>query len=141
VANYEFTTLEPSLGAYYELIIADIPGLIAGASEGRGLGIKFLQHIERTKTFFHLISAKSADPVNDYKIIRGELEKYNPELLKREEYVFLSQSDLSDENKNLQKIKELKKICKKVEVLSTNEVKTIQKTEKILRKVIKSKKA
>jgi GTP-binding protein len=140
VANYEFTTLEPSLGAYYELIIADIPGLIAGASEGRGLGIKFLQHIERTKTFFHLISAKSTDPVNDYKIIRKELGKYNSELLKRKEYVFLSQADLSDKNKNLQNIKELKKFSKKVEILSINEPKTIQKTEEILREIIKNKK-
>ena len=70
VANYPFTTLEPNLGAYYELIIADIPGLIEGASAGKGLGIKFLRHIERTKILFHLISAESENPTKDYKIIK-----------------------------------------------------------------------
>ena len=73
VANYPFTTLDPNLGAYYELILADIPGLLEGASQGRGLGIKFLRHIERTKTLFHFISAESTNPVSDYKIIRQEL--------------------------------------------------------------------
>jgi len=87
VANYAFTTLEPSLGVYFELILADIPGLIEGASTGKGLGVKFLQHVERTNTFFHLISAQSEDPVADYKVIRKELGEYNPELLNREEYV------------------------------------------------------
>src|SRR3989339_898660 len=61
VANYPFTTLEPNLGAYYELILADIPGIIEGSSSGRGLGIKFLRHVERTKILFHLISAESED--------------------------------------------------------------------------------
>ena len=65
VGNYAFTTLEPNLGAYYGLIIADIPGLIEGASEGKGLGVKFLKHIERTKTLFHLVSADSETPMRD----------------------------------------------------------------------------
>lgn len=88
VANYEFTTLEPNLGAYYGLILADIPGLIKGASSGKGLGIKFLQHVERTKTFFHLISAKSDNPVNDYEIIRKEIGEYNAKLLKERNMFF-----------------------------------------------------
>jgi GTP-binding protein len=65
VANYPFTTLEPNLGAYYELILADIPGLIEGSSSGKGLGIKFLRHIERTHILFHFISAESPTPVKD----------------------------------------------------------------------------
>ena len=93
VANYPFTTLEPNLGAYYELIIADVPGLIEGASVGKGLGIKFLRHIERTKILFHLISAESENPAKDYKIIKKELETHNKELAEKTEYVFLSKSD------------------------------------------------
>ena len=94
VANYAFTTLEPNLGAYYELIIADIPGLIEGASGGKGLGVKFLKHIERTKTLFHLVSAESDDVVRDYRIVRTELQKHNPALEEKEEYVFISKSDM-----------------------------------------------
>ena len=88
VANYEFTTLEPNLGAHYELILADIPGLIEGASGGKGLGIKFLRHIERTRILFHIISAESLNPAADYKIIREELGAYNKAFLKKKEYLF-----------------------------------------------------
>ena len=63
VANYLFTTLEPNLGVYYGLVLADIPGLIEGASGGKGLGIKFLRHIERTRILFHIISSESKDPL------------------------------------------------------------------------------
>lgn len=93
VGSYAFTTLEPNLGSYYGLIIADIPGLIEGASEGKGLGFKFLKHIERTKTLFHLVAADSEDPVNDYKTVRAELKKFNPELCEKDEFVFLSRCD------------------------------------------------
>ena len=94
VGDYAFTTLEPNLGAYYGLIIADIPGLIEGASEGKGLGVKFLKHIERTKTLFHLVSAESDNVARDYEVIRGELKKYNPKLLEKKEFVFLSKADV-----------------------------------------------
>jgi len=94
VANYPFTTLEPNLGVYYDLILADIPGLIEGASKGKGLGIRFLRHVERTKILFHFISADSADPVLDYETVRNELAAYNKELLEKPEYVFISKKDL-----------------------------------------------
>src|SRR3990167_8028452 len=94
VGSYPFTTLEANLGAYYELIIADIPGLIEGASGGKGLGVKLLKHIQRTKTLFHLVSAESDDPARDYRVIRTELEKYNPELVAKKEFVFLSKCDV-----------------------------------------------
>jgi GTPase len=94
VGNYAFTTLEPNLGAYYDLIIADIPGLIEGASVGKGLGAKFLRHIERTKEVFHLVSAESPDPLADYKTIRTELSAYDNNLAIKPEKVFLSKSDL-----------------------------------------------
>lgn len=93
VGAYAFTTLEPHLGSYYGLIIADIPGLIEGASEGKGLGAKFLKHVERTNTLLHLISAESDDPIRDYRTIRKELETYSIALVSKKEYVFLSKSD------------------------------------------------
>lgn len=93
VANYPFTTLEPHLGSYYGTIIADIPGLIEGASEGKGLGDKFLKHIERTRELFHLVSAQSHDPVHDYRIVEQELRKYDPRLPEKPTRVFVSKCD------------------------------------------------
>jgi len=92
-ASYAFTTLEPNLGAYYEIIIADIPGLIEGASGGKGLGVKFLKHIERTKSLFHLVSAESDDVVRDYKVVRTELDTYSHALAEKDERVILTKSD------------------------------------------------
>ena len=108
VANYQFTTLEPNLGVYHSLILADIPGLIEGASTGKGLGIKFLRHIERTRILFHFIDAVSADPEKDYKIIRQELGAYNPALLEKKEYIIISRTDLVEEDS----VEEIKKIFK-----------------------------
>jgi len=110
VANYPFTTLEPNLGTYFELILADIPGLIEGSSTGKGLGIKFLKHIERTKIVFHLISAESEDPAGDYKVIRKELGDYSKDLMKKPEYLFLSKSDVITEKEAKKKLSILKKI-------------------------------
>lgn len=110
VANYPFTTLEPNLGSYYGTIIADIPGIIEGASEGKGLGVKFLKHIERTGTFFHLISAESDDVVRDYRTIREELTQYDPTLADKHELVFLSKSDMVTAEELADKVKQLKKI-------------------------------
>lgn len=96
VGNYQFTTLEPHLGAYHGLILADIPGLIGGASEGKGLGIKFLRHIERTRVLFHLVSLESEEPLQDYFIVRGELENYGQDLSGKPERIFLSKADDAD---------------------------------------------
>jgi GTP-binding protein len=140
VANYSFTTLEPSLGAFYELILADIPGLIEGASDGKGLGIKFLKHIERTRIFFHLISAQSEDPAKDYKVIRKELEKYNEELLDKKEYLFLSQSDMADPKKIKKDIAKLKKISPNVLAISILDENSIKEVKKILERITKEEK-
>lgn len=139
VANYPFTTLEPNLGAYYELILADIPGLIEGASLGKGLGIKFLRHIERTKILFHLISAESENPIKDYKTIKKELETYNKELIKKSEYIFLSKSDTMPAEEIKNKIIALKKLHKKVFPVSIYDWDSLEKVKHILSK-IKSKK-
>ncbi len=135
VANYPFTTLEPNLGVYYELILADIPGLIEGASVGKGLGIKFLRHIERTKILFHLISAESENPAKDYKIIKNELEAYNKNLTKKIEYIFLSKSDTISAEEIKKKIAVLKKINKNVFPVSVYDWSSLEKVKEILNKI------
>ena len=139
VANYSFTTLEPNLGVYYELILADIPGLIEGASEGKGLGIKFLRHIERTKTLFHFISAESATPIKDYQVVRNELTTYNKELLAKPEYVFLSKSDLLTPKELKGRLGMFKEINKEIIPISIIDNESIKQVEKILRDIIKQK--
>ena len=99
VGSYPFTTVEPHLGELYGFILADIPGLIEGASEGKGLGHKFLKHIERTKMILHCDSLENEDPLAMYKAIRSELEKFDPELLKKEEWVLLTKTDALDEKR------------------------------------------
>ncbi len=139
VANYPFTTLEPNLGVYYELVLADIPGLIEGSSTGRGLGVKFLRHIERTHIIFHLISSESPTPEKDYKIIRKELGAYNKKLLEKREYLLLTKSDLLDKKSIEEKLKKLKKIKPGVIAISILEPESIKKVEKILNVIKKEK--
>lgn len=139
VANYPFTTLEPNLGVYYDLILADIPGLIEGASAGKGLGIKFLRHVERTKILFHLVSAESEDPLKDYYAVIKELMTYNAELLKKPEYIFLTKSDLVSEKILKEKMMELKKAGKPVKVISIHDFQSLDEVKKILNKLIKEK--
>ena len=141
VANYQFTTLDPHLGVYYELILADIPGLIEGASEGKGLGIKFLRHIERTRVLFHLIAADSVNATRDYATVREELERYNPALLKKKEYVLLSRADEVAEKDLKKKITALKKKNKETYPLSVLDDKQLASVEAILRKITKEKKS
>lgn len=141
VANYPFTTLEPNLGVYYDLILADIPGLIEGASTGKGLGIKFLRHVERTKVLFHFVTADSPDPVKDYKSVRAELEAYNKLLLEKPEHIFISKSD-SVETSVISKIKkDFKKIGKEAKAISIVEPESIEAVKKILNKIISEKTA
>ena len=101
IANYEFTTLTPNLGVADiddgSILIADIPGLIEGASEGKGLGDQFLRHIERTAVLLHMIDAYSDDPAQKYRAIRHELEKYSHELALRPEVVALTKCDGLDQ--------------------------------------------
>lgn len=94
VGAYPFTTLEPNLGDFYGHIIADIPGLIEGASSGRGLGIKFLKHVERTGILLHLVSAEQDDPVAAYREVRNELKSFGHNLETKKEIVILSKADL-----------------------------------------------
>lgn len=139
VANYPFTTLEPHLGAYYDLILADIPGLIEGASSGKGLGIKFLKHIERTRVIFHLVSAESEQPTEDYKIIRKELADYSPKLTDKTEYVFLSKVDLLDKQVIEEKLDALRSVAPNAEALSVNDEGLLKEVKNILNKISQEK--
>lgn len=96
IGDYPFTTIDPHLGALYGLVLADIPGIIRGASLGKGLGHKFLRHIKRTKRILHVISVENADVLSSYKDIREELEKYDKDLADKEEVIILSKVDLDD---------------------------------------------
>ena len=132
IANYEFTTLNPNLGvASYddkEITLADIPGLIEGAHEGTGLGIKFLKHIERCKTLLHLIDITNNNLQASYNQVKKELRKYSPDLLKKKELIVLNKVDLIDEKQTKEKIDKLsKKINGEILTLSTLEKKSILK--------------
>lgn len=104
VANYPFTTLRPHLGVVNignegrALLFADIPGLIEGASEGRGLGDEFLRHVERTKVLIHLIDAYTGDVVENYKVIQGELKKYQIDLSKKPQLIAINKIDGLDKD-------------------------------------------
>jgi len=119
IGAYPFTTLDPHLGAFYEFIIADIPGIIEGASEGKGLGFRFLKHVSRTKKILHLVSFEhelneDGGMMKAYKAIREELAEYDPELSKKEEIILLTKTDVTDEQMVNNKIEEFKKLGKKV---------------------------
>ncbi|MBO7461690.1 MAG: GTPase ObgE [Bacteroidales bacterium] len=102
IADYPFTTLVPHLGIVdvdgkHSFVMADIPGIIEGASEGKGLGLRFLRHIERNPLLLFLIPSDSDDVANDYNVLLSELGKYNPELLDKKRIIAISKSDLADE--------------------------------------------
>ncbi len=107
VASYAFTTLDPNLGVLYGYVLADIPGLIEGAADGKGLGFKFLRHIARTKLLIHCISLESESQLHDYKAIRKELSKFEGGILDtKPEIILLSKSDMKTPEE-VEKVKEL----------------------------------
>ncbi|MEK7471539.1 MAG: GTPase ObgE [Patescibacteria group bacterium] len=152
VGDYAFTTLDPNLGDFYGYIIADIPGIIEGASEGKGLGIKFLRHIKRTKMLAHLVSFEnlsmgSTGMIKAYKEIRKELEKYdkklglgNDGLGEKEEIIILTKSDFIEGSKIIEReVKKFEKLSKKVFVLSLFDDKIVKKFGDELVKILKKK--
>ena len=113
IAAYHFTTLSPNLGVVQtkdnNFVIADLPGLIEGASVGVGLGHKFLKHVERTKIIAHVIdmsSSEGRDPFDDYQVIRKELEEFSPKLLDKQEIIIANKMDLPNSQENLIKFKQ-----------------------------------
>ena len=137
IANYPFTTINPNLGVTYhngkEVTLADIPGLVEGAHKGVGLGDKFLRHIERCKVLLHLIDISEEDLFNAYKKIKLELSTYDKNLIKKKEIIFFNKSDLLDEKKITEKLKEFKKKVKsKYEIISVFSKEDIKKIKKLL---------
>lgn len=118
IADYPFTTLVPNLGVvpyrdYKSFVIADIPGIIEGAAEGRGLGLRFLRHIERNSMLLFMIPADAKDIKKEYEILIAELQKYNPELLDKQRLLAITKCDMLDE----ELIREMKKELPKIETL------------------------
>jgi GTP-binding protein len=117
IADYPFTTLHPNLGVVRagstDFVLADIPGLIEGAHEGAGLGDRFLGHVERCRVLLHLVDATQEDVAEAYRVVRGELKAYSPELAKKKEIVALSKCDALDEATLSEKYEELKKAVRK----------------------------
>ena len=115
IADYPFTTLVPNLGVVpyrdeRSFVMADIPGIIEGAHEGRGLGIRFLRHIERNSILLLIIPADSYDVLKEYKILLNELKQYNPQLLQKENIVSVSKCDLIDESQRKKIASKLKNL-------------------------------
>ncbi|HPN96350.1 MAG TPA: GTPase ObgE [Candidatus Moranbacteria bacterium] len=135
VAGYPFTTLEPNLGTLENIIIADIPGLIEGASLGKGLGIKFLRHIQRTKILAHCISLEASDLKKDYETIRRELEEYSAELGKKKEIIILTKSDTINPKEIVKKEKEMKKINRDIFISSIHDWESLEKIKSIFIKL------
>jgi len=112
IADYAFTTLTPNLGIvpyrdHKSFVMADIPGIIEGAHEGRGLGLRFLRHIERNSVLLFMIPADSTDVKKDYKVLLNELEQYSPELLDKDRLLAITKCDMLDEVMMKQLKKEL----------------------------------
>jgi len=147
IGEYQFTTLEPNLGVLTlrhpdperatrvegeGSIIADLPGLIEGAASGKGLGIKFLKHIEKVELLLHCISAESENLKTDYQIIRKELGEFDKKLLDKKEIILLTKTDLIDKKQLENKIKILKKLSKDVLEISIHDWDSLEKLKSVI---------
>lgn len=132
VGNYPFTTLEPNLGAMGKIILADIPGLIEGAAEGKGLGVKFLKHIKKTKLLLHCIDASEADVVEAYKDVRNEFEEFDKMLLVKKEIILLTKCDLVSDAEQKRQEKALLAINPRVERVSIYNPESLEKVKNLL---------
>lgn len=131
-AAYPFTTLEPNLGVFNGKIIADIPGLIEGASTGKGLGIRFLKHIEKVSLLLHCISAESETTEKDYDTVIGEISKYNKEILEKKTVILLTKKDLVTPDVIENKIRILKNLNSKVLPVSIYDPRSLQSVRQML---------
>jgi len=138
IGNYQFTTLVPNLGDLYGFVIADIPGLIEGASEGKGLGYKFLRHISRTKMLLHCVSAENEDPLLAYNTIREELGKFDESLLKKEELILLTKTDMVSSEVLESHVELFKKTHKTVLAVSIIDDQSVKKLSDELVKILRA---
>ena len=139
VGSYQFTTLEPHLGALSGgFVLADIPGLIEGASEGKGLGHAFLRHIKRTKMILHCLSLENTALVETYKIIRKELTEYDPALAEKKEVVILTKTDLVTEKELATAIKKIEKYNKDIFTVTVYDDVSVKKLNDKLVKILRA---
>lgn len=136
IGNYPFTTLEPNLGVYSGIVIGDIPGLMEGASRGKGLGVKFLKHIEKTELLIHCIDSSGENVVEAYKTVRGEFQQYSKALTAKSEIILLTKTDLIDEKKLKKNINKFKKINKQALTVSIYNSQSIEDFKKFLKEKI-----
>lgn len=139
IGDYAFTTLEPNLGVLKaadgrNIVLADVPGLIEGASIGKGLGMRFLKHIEKVPVLLHCVSATSATPLADYKTIRGELGTYGKGLLKKREIILLTKIDELTDDEVTKKVSLLKQTHKRVIPVSILKDESIVLLKKLISK-------
>lgn len=132
VGDYPFTTTEANLGVYHEKVIADIPGLIEGASKGKGLGIKFLKHIEKISLILHCVPVDSDDLIKDYQTVRNELANYDPLLLKKKEIILLTKTDSVEKDLLKKQISKLKTLKKKIVPVSIYDFDSLETLKKLL---------
>lgn len=141
VGAYPFTTLEPQLGDLFGFVLADIPGLVEGASVGRGLGHTFLRHISRTKMILHLVSLEDEDALTRYYTIRKELSTFSKELSDKEEWIILTKSDLANQDYIERVVKELDNNENRVFVISIFDTESVKELRdnlvRHLRKTVK----
>lgn len=135
-ANYAFTTLEPNLGVLENegkgKYLADIPGLIEGASGGKGLGIAFLKHIEKVGTLLHCISCESTDVLEDYNVVREEMKKYNAEIVNKPEIIILTKTDTTTPEIVKKYTDILKKKSKTVIAVSIHDLDSLENLKKVI---------
>lgn len=137
IGAYAFTTLEPNIGMLGRHAIADIPGLIEGASKGKGLGVEFLKHIEKTKVLVHCIDSSDANPEKAYETVRNEFKQYNISLLDKPEIILLTKTDLADETQIKKNIKVLEKKGNKILTCSIYKPETLSILKKELEEILK----
>ena len=134
IGDYPFTTLEPNLGEINGKILADIPGLIEGASKGKGLGVEFLKHVERVSFLLHCISCEVKDPKKSYHTIRKELGAYNQKLLDKEEFILLTKTDLKSEPEIKEQINVLKTLGKHILPVSIYNLESVEDLKNFITK-------